>query len=124
MPSVVPRTKIDLVRSARIEKALHLGAGLFVGLGGALAEFMNAAMDIGAVHFVKFHDSVDDRARFLRGGGVIEIDKRLAVDGLLEDGEILADLLDIESGTDRANYRAHGISRIACAQANREVTES
>ncbi len=88
----------DLLRSARVEKSLDLGARLFVGFGGALAQLMHAAVDVGAIHFVELDDGVDDGARLLRGGGVIEINERLAVDGLLEDGEILADLLNVESG--------------------------
>ncbi len=88
----------DLFGGARVEEPLHLGARLFVGLRGALAKLMHAAVDVGAIHFVELDDGVDDGARLLRGGGVIEIDERLAVDGLLEDGEILADLLDVESG--------------------------
>ena len=52
MPSVVPRTKMISCVAARVEELLHLGAGLFVGLGGALAQLVHAAVDVGAIHFV------------------------------------------------------------------------
>ena len=64
-------------------------------------------MDIGAIHLVKFADGVDHRERLLRGGGVIQVHQRLAVDRLLQDREILADLLHVESGRDRLAERAH-----------------
>lgn len=113
-----------LLRGSRVQKSLHLDACLFVSLGRPLAKLMHAAVDIGAIHFVELHDGVDDGARFLRGSGIIEVDERLAVNGLLEDGEILADPLDVESGMDRASYRAHEISQTTCAPANRGATGS
>ncbi len=66
-------------------------------LGGLLGKMMHGAMDIGVGSFVIPGDGVDHRARLLRGGGVIEIDERLAVNLLLEDRKIGADALDVES---------------------------
>ena len=47
-------------------------------------------MDIGVVVFVVMHQRVNHRARFLRRGGVVEINQRLAVDLLVEDRKILS----------------------------------
>ncbi len=38
---------------------------------------------------------IDDGLRLLRGGGVVEIDERLAIDLAGEDREIRPDLLDV-----------------------------
>ena len=46
-------------------------------------------MDIGVVVLVVMAQRVEDGARFLRGGGVIEIDERMPVDLLVENREIL-----------------------------------
>ena len=81
----------DLLRLRGVQKALDLDARLFVGSGGALAQLVHAAVDVGAVHFVETADGVDDRVRLLRGGGVVQVHQRLAVDVLLEDREILPD---------------------------------
>jgi hypothetical protein len=47
---------------------------------------MDAAMDIGIVALVVALDGMEDRAWFLRRGGVVEIDERMAVDFLTERG--------------------------------------
>jgi hypothetical protein len=47
-------------------------------------------MDVGVVVLVIMHQRVNHRARFLRRGGVVEINQRLAVDLLVEDGKILS----------------------------------
>ena len=49
---------------------------------------MNAAMDVGVVVLVIIHQRLDHRARFLRGGGVVEIDERLPMDLLIQNREI------------------------------------
>ena len=83
----------QLVLGAGVEEALGLGARLFVGRRGALAQLVHAAMDVGAIHLVELADGVDHRERLLRRGGVIQIHQRLAVDALLQDREILPDLV-------------------------------
>ena len=47
-------------------------------------------MHVGVVLLVVAAHRVDDRPRLLRGRGVVEVDERLAVDALAEDGEVLA----------------------------------
>ena len=55
-------------------------------------------MNVGAIHFVEMADGVDYDGRLLRGGRAVHVYEGPTVDGLLEDGEILADFLDVESG--------------------------
>ena len=90
MPSVVPRVKT--ISSALRALMNFAGArpGGFVAGRGAIAQFVDAAVDVGVVVFVIMHQRVNHRARFLRRRGVVEINQRLAVDLLVEDGEILS----------------------------------
>ena len=65
----------------------------FVLAGGAFGEGVDAAMDVGIVALVVVVKGVDDDAGLLRGGGIIEIDQRLAVDFLFEQRKVVADFL-------------------------------
>ena len=80
---------------ARIDEASHLDARAFVFVGGALAQRMDAAMDVGVDVRVVALQRIDHRLRLLRGGGIVEIDQRLAVHRLAQDGKILAPAGDI-----------------------------
>ena len=63
-------------------------AGLFVLLGAAFAERVDAAVDVGVIALVHAAEHVDHLPRPLRAGGVVEEDERvIAVDGLLQDRE-------------------------------------
>ncbi len=73
-----------------------LGAGVLVVLGGALAEQVDAAMNVGVVGRVVVLQGVQHGARLLGGGGVVEIDERLAAHLLAQDGEVVADALHVE----------------------------
>ncbi len=75
----------------RVEEAADLFAGGFVGVGGASGEFVGGAMDVGIFVGVEVAEAVDDALWFLRRRGVVEPDEGLAVDALLEDGEVAAD---------------------------------
>ncbi len=78
-----------------IQKRPHLFTGGFVQAGGGLAELVDAPMDIGVLGFVVTDDGINDGARFLRGGGVIEVDEGFAVGFSGENGEIASDSLHI-----------------------------
>ena len=80
----------DFLGAAGVDEFGGARPGGFVTGRGAIAQFMDAAMDVGIVVFVIMHQRVNHRARFLRRGGVVEINQRLAVDLLVEDREILA----------------------------------
>ena len=53
---------------------------------------MDAAVNIGVIALIIIHERVDDALRFLRRGGVVEVDERLPVDLLVEDREIGAEV--------------------------------
>ena len=90
MPSVVPRVKMISSADFGVDEFRGACARGFKGVGRAVAQFVDAAMDIGVVVFVIMHQRVNHRARFLRRGGVVEIHQRLAVDLLIENRKILS----------------------------------
>src|SRR5712672_1364601 len=57
---------------------------------------MYSAVHVGVVLLVVPIERLEDRARLLAGRRAVEIDERLAVDLLPEDGEVLPHPLDIE----------------------------
>ena len=71
-------------------------AGGFESGGRAIAQFMNAAMDVGVVVLVIIAQRLDDCARLLRGRGVIEINQRMAMDLLIQDRKIGAQCSPID----------------------------
>ena len=99
-PPVALRHEVDRLRRAsdekdfpvlpRVDEAPHLGTGLLVGGGGALAQGVDAAVDVGIVMGVVALKRLDHRPRLLAGGRVVEIDQGPAVDFLIQDGEIEA----------------------------------
>ena len=91
MPSVVPRTKMISFSSAAWMKRRTLARRVLVCPGGPFAQEVNAAVDIGAVAGVKADERIDDRLGFLGGGGVVEVDQRLAVDLLMQGREVAPD---------------------------------
>ena len=77
----------DFVGAFGVDEFRGAGARGFEGVRGAVAQFVDAAMDIGVVVLVVMDERVNHRARLLRRGGVVEINQRLAVDFLVEDRE-------------------------------------
>ena len=82
----------------RIEKPLKGGARLFVDLRRALAEPVDAAMDVGVLLGVVAGQAIDHGLRLLRRRGVVEVHERLAVDPLPQDREVLTDRRHIQRG--------------------------
>ncbi len=80
----------DFVGAFGIDEFRGAGARGFKRVRGAIAQFVDAAMDVGVVVLVIMHERVNHRARFLRRGGVVEINQRLAVDFLIQDRKILS----------------------------------
>jgi len=80
--------QIDRCRGALREDALasvlgtnqsaHFFAGLFIKLGAALAQRVDAPMDIGIVAFIDVADRIDHLPRPLRAGRVVQKCQRMA----------------------------------------------
>ena len=80
----------DLVRR-RADVGGQAFAGTFVGSGGAVAQFVQAAVDVAVVLFVIVIEAIQNGSRLLRSGGVVEIDEWVSVDLLVKNREIPAD---------------------------------
>ena len=78
----------DFVRAAGVDELGGARPRGLEGGGGAIAQFVNAAMDIGVVVLVVMAQGIEHRARLLRGGGVVEVDQGLAVHLLIEDRKV------------------------------------
>ena len=108
MASVAPRTKMISRVSAALRKRCTVCRAASCASVACTLRVVNAAMDVGVHVLVVARDGVDDDLRLLRSGGVVQIDQRLAVDPLGEDGKIGADPGEIEAG-----LRALGTARRA-----------
>lgn len=82
----------DLGGVGGVDEFRGAGAGGFVAVGGAHGERVESAVDVGVVAFVEAGEGVDHRARFLRGGSVVEVDEGFAADVLVEGGEVDAEV--------------------------------
>jgi hypothetical protein len=57
---------------------------------------VHAAVNIGVVFLVVVAHGVDDGARLLAGGAVVQVCERVAVDLLVQDREVLAHVVNVE----------------------------
>ena len=89
--SVVPRTKTISPRRPRVQEPADGGARLLERVGRALAEPVHAAMHVGVLLDVELRQSIDHDLRLLRRRRVVEIDERLAVNVLAQEGKVPAD---------------------------------
>src|SRR5207249_3086382 len=113
----------DLAQARGVDELLHLEPGALVSLRGPLAQHVDAAMHVGVVVLVVVPQLVQDGARLLRGGGVIEIDEPFSVDRLAEDRKLLAQPFDLQAARcallarqhGRAKLNAHGTSSPSCS---------
>ena len=78
----------DLGGAAGVDVAPYGFASLFVQVGGLLTEEVDAAMYVGVHVQVFVCHGIDDATWLLRGGGVVQIDERVAIDLAAEDGEV------------------------------------
>src|SRR5689334_13900488 len=69
----------DFIGGPGVDECGGTGSAGFKGGGGAIAEFVDAAMDVGVVPFVIAHESIDDSTRFLGRRRVVEINQRPAM---------------------------------------------
>jgi hypothetical protein len=92
----------DLLGRTCVDEAADRLACSLVRVGGALAQRVHAAVDVGVVVLVVVVDGLDHCARTLARRGVVEIDERLAVDLLIQDREVAPDARDVEVRSARA----------------------
>ena len=83
--------KDDLIGGGGIDEGAHALARCLVQPRGLLREEVYAAMHIGVHRVVLLGDGVDHRARLLRGGSIVEVHERLAIDRAVKDGEVATD---------------------------------
>ena len=86
----------ELVVLGGVDEAADLAAGGLVVVGGVLAQGVDAAMDVGILGRVVVDQRVNNALGLLAGGRVVQVDEGMSVDFLVENGEVLAQLFDIE----------------------------
>src|SRR5215472_3201739 len=89
--------KDDLSAVRGVQKTLYRNPGLFVVLRRPLRESMHATMDIGVIVAIVVFNGFDYRHWLLRGGRVVQVDQRLAVNALVKNGKIAADFLHVKA---------------------------
>src|ERR1700730_9538052 len=73
-----------LLRMRGIEEPLRLCPSFFILPGRTLAQEMHATVNVRIVSGVVVSCCFNDRGGLLTGRGIVQIDERLAVDGLLQ----------------------------------------
>ena len=96
----------DLAGGGRVDECARFLACAFVGGGGALAERVDAAVHVRVRGLVELVHRLQHLARLLGGDRGVEVRERLAVEVLLEDGEVGPQLVSVDSRL-RGRYR-HG----------------
>ena len=84
-----------LFRLGRVDEAAHRLACCLMKVGGTLREIVHATMHVGIGIEIFVAHGIEHAKRFLRGGGVVEIDKRTVVYGARENREVGADFIYI-----------------------------
>ena len=92
----------DFIGAFGIDELGRADARGFIGVGRAVAQLMDAAVDIGVVEFVIMRQRLNHHARFLQGGGVVKINQRIAVN-----------LLSSKNGKVRAQRQPINMFRVA-----------
>ena len=103
----------DLRVLGGVEKLPHLGTCGFVFLGSALAQIVQAPVNVGVFGVVVPCQGVYNHLRLLTGCGVVQVDQRLAVDTLLQNREVLSDPGHVEGAGCRPGGSLAGRS-LAC----------
>src|SRR5215510_15995033 len=78
----------DFIGAAGVDELRGTGPRGFESAGSAIAEFMNAAVNVGVVALVILDEGIYDSARLLGGGGIIEVNERTAMHLLIQNGEV------------------------------------
>lgn len=70
-------------------------SGMFVSLGRLLAQIMHSTVNVAVLVQVIVTLTLNDTQRFLRSGGIVEINQGLTIDLLVKDGELLSYFVDV-----------------------------
>ena len=111
----------DPARVWRAEERRSRPRAASIGVGRQLAQLVNASMDVRVVAGVVAGDRVDDGARLLRRGGVVEVHEAAPADGPPEDREVGADALHVERRAHAGRHRppsASARSRASCSKSS------
>jgi len=90
------RLSNDFIGAGGVDELRGANAGGFERGGGAIAQFMDAAMHVGVVAFVVVNEGFDDGTRLLAGGGVVEVNERVSVHRLAQRGKVLSNLWPVD----------------------------
>ena len=114
--SVVPRVKTIWAGSAAPMNRATRARADSIGLGGPLAQGVQAAMDVGRILGVVALHGADDRPGLQARGGAVQVDQRHAGPHVLVDrGEVFPDRFRIERGRPRPAIVLHRRSQpVAC----------
>src|SRR5947209_15403085 len=85
----------NLIRVASVDEFGGALPGGLESIRGAIAQLVNASVDVGVIPFVKMAQGIEDGARLLGSSGVIQIDQRMSMHLLIENGKVLPQLCPI-----------------------------
>ena len=88
-------SEYDFTRLFGMDEICNGLSCVFVGLSRLLAQIMYPTMDVAILVQVIFTLALNDTQRLLRGGSIVEIHQRLAVDLLVKDRELVPYCVDI-----------------------------
>jgi hypothetical protein len=88
----------DLFGVRGAEEPGGLGPGLLEGVGGVGGDLVDAPVHVGVGGLVVPVHGLDHLTGLLGGGGRVEVDEAVPVHLAVEDGEVGADLGDVEGG--------------------------
>src|SRR5208282_3119648 len=83
-----PANKNNFLMPAVIDELPHLSARVLICCRCALAQFMNAPVNVGAISFVIVAEAFDNTSGFLRRCCVVQVHERMAMYGLMKCGEV------------------------------------
>ena len=93
------------LRFGRIDKPLDFFPRAFVGGRRFHAEIVHAAMNVRMFLLDVLRAALNYHHRDLRGRGIVEIDQRLAVDGLAQYGKVFAYTFNVPAVAGFGKYR-------------------
>ena len=86
----------DLLNASGIDVSAHLVASGLDQVGGLLRQSVHATMHVGLVAVIHLVDGVDHATGSQRGGSIVQIDERPALDCAIQDGILTAYFFDVQ----------------------------